>query len=118
MKFRHYDEQALGQYNESIEADFAESLIARWGMVAAIPDGEDSQGRSRLRLQTPQELIDRAFEVARIFMVRLESEGHLRDLGPLLERRIMKDSFGSYELVPVKAKSMEEDFAAKRSETK
>jgi hypothetical protein len=45
-------------------ARMAFELISRWGMVAATPAGEDSAGRQRLRLQTPSELVDRAFVVA------------------------------------------------------
>jgi len=53
-----------------------EEMLARWGMVAAIPDGEDSKGRSKLRLSTPQELVVRAFEITDLFLAKLgEEEG-------------------------------------------
>lgn len=57
------EQEALEQ-----EARIAQEMIAKWGMVAGVPDGEDSSGRLRLRLMTPQELVDRAFETAKLFM--------------------------------------------------
>lgn len=47
------------------EAKLAFALIERWGMVAGLPDGEDSAGRSKLRLSTPDELVERAFACAK-----------------------------------------------------
>lgn len=46
------------------EASFAMQLIERWGLVAAMPDGEDSSGRAKLRLPTTDELVNRAFDIA------------------------------------------------------
>jgi len=43
-------------------------LVERWAPVAAIPDGEDSTGRTKLRLQTPAELVSRAFDCAALVM--------------------------------------------------
>ena len=50
------------------EAVFAAEIITRWGAVASAPDGEDSSGRSKLRLMTPEELVARSFETAGLFM--------------------------------------------------
>ena len=47
----------------NLQAEFARELILRWGMVAAIQNGEDSAGRHQLKLLTPQEVVDRAMEV-------------------------------------------------------
>lgn len=48
----------------NFEAKLAISLLEKWGMVAAEPDGEDSARRAKLRLSTPQELAVRACNVA------------------------------------------------------
>lgn len=48
----------------SFEARLAVTLLEKWGMIAAEPDGEDSAGRAKLRLSTPQELAARACNVA------------------------------------------------------
>ena len=47
----------------SVEAQFMLGFIERWGMVAAMPDGEDSAGRQKLRLATTEELVARAVVV-------------------------------------------------------
>jgi len=43
-----------------MEAAFAADMVARWGMVATIPDGEDKSGRTKVRCATPVELVYRA----------------------------------------------------------
>lgn len=48
------------------EAKLAMSCIERWGMVAGMPDGEDSSGRAKLGLMPPDELVERAFDVAHL----------------------------------------------------
>lgn len=66
------------------EARFAVELVVRWGGVAATPDGEDSSGRSKLRLQTEAELIDRAVKTAALLMDKLRTEGFIH-VSPTLE---------------------------------
>ena len=71
-----------------LEANLAASLIERWGMVCAEPDGEDSAGRQKLRLQTPDELVQRAFDVAHDFMDQARIRGLIHttpDLPPSKE---------------------------------
>ena len=48
------------------KARMAAALLEKWGMVACLPDGEDSAGRQKLRLMTPHELVERATDVAEI----------------------------------------------------
>ena len=48
----------------NFEARVATSLVERWGMVAADDNGEDSTGRAKARLQTPEELVERACETS------------------------------------------------------
>lgn len=69
----------LAHDNEALEqtAKLAFDLIGRWGTVAAAPDGEDSSGRAKLRLQTPQELVNRAFECAELAMTYARSHNHV-----------------------------------------
>ena len=45
-------------------AQLAINIIDRWALVAAYPDGEDSAGRQKLRLPTPEELVSRATAIA------------------------------------------------------
>lgn len=55
------------------------AMVDRWGMVAGILDGEDSAGRSRLRLATPSELVDRAYDIADLMIARGETDGDFGD---------------------------------------
>jgi hypothetical protein len=59
------------------EATVVLHLIEKWGMVAATPDGEDSAGRQKMRLQTPEELVARAMEVTRLAFSTLRENGWL-----------------------------------------
>lgn len=61
------------------EGSLAVELVARWGTVAAIPDGEDSAGRAKLRLQTPDELAERAVATSVALFRRLREAGLLVD---------------------------------------
>lgn len=45
-------------------ARLASILIEKWGMVLCVPDGEDSSGRAKMRLSTPEEVVSRACESA------------------------------------------------------
>lgn len=52
--------------------EFAE----RFALVAGIPDGEDSAGRSKLRLGTPEEVVTRACDLAEETWKQLRARGH------------------------------------------
>lgn len=67
------------------EAELVAAFIERWGMVAGQPDGEDTAGRHKLRLSTPEELVTRAFEIAEVFFAEAEKRGYVLDL-PQIER--------------------------------
>ena len=58
-----------------LEARFALNLLERWGMVMAEPDGEDTAGRQKLKLMSPNVLVERAFEVARLAMAECRTRG-------------------------------------------
>ena len=57
----------------------AEEFITRWGMVAAIPDGEDSAGRAKVRLATPEEVVERAIACADLLFKRGNELGWIKD---------------------------------------
>ena len=56
-------------------ARIAMELVARWGMVAATDGGEDAAGRSKLKLQSPVEIVDRAMKTADILISSIENSG-------------------------------------------
>jgi hypothetical protein len=59
----------------TLEARLAMSLVERWGMVAAAPDGEDSAGRAKGRLQSPEELVSRACRAAELVAAECRARG-------------------------------------------
>ena len=61
-------------------ANIASELLTRWGMIAALPDGEDSAGRQQLRLMTPEELVHRACVVADLAWSTFAERGWLLSL--------------------------------------
>ena len=61
-------------------AKIALEIANRWGCVAAMPDGEDSAGRSKLRMQTPDEIAARAFDTAAALWTQFEGRGWLSEL--------------------------------------
>ena len=62
------------------EANAALAFIEKWGMVAGIPDGEDSAGRARIRLATPEEVVDRAIAVAAGAFRAFEAHGWIQPI--------------------------------------
>lgn len=65
--------------HEQPPARLAAEFISRWGMVAAVPDGEDSAGRSKLRLATPEEIVTRGCETAAALWEEFQKRGWLLD---------------------------------------
>ncbi len=67
---------------------FAEAvleMITKWGMIATCPDKEDSSGRAKVRLLTPEELVERAMETTKLALSRLIDTGHVEDVNPASE---------------------------------
>lgn len=56
-------------------ARLAFALIERWGAVAAESDGEDSAGRAKLKLQAPDDLVRRAFDIAQSAVAEAKKRG-------------------------------------------
>jgi hypothetical protein len=55
----------------------AYGFLERWGLVAAVEDGEDSAGRQKLRLPTPSEVVTRAFDIAEAATAEARKRGHM-----------------------------------------
>lgn len=56
-------------------AELAMDLIGRFGSVAGAPDGESSDGRAKVRLQTPDELVARCCAIADLAMNEFDKRG-------------------------------------------
>ncbi len=74
-----------GRVGYSMRANLAQQFVDRWGMVAGIPDGEDSAGRQKLRLATPAELAARAVESANALFDAMDAAGWKIDVPSFTE---------------------------------
>lgn len=75
---------AAGRDHPTLVATMAFDMVLKWGMVAGMPDGEDSSGRSKVRLAEPAELVDRAFLCAEAAVEMAKDRGHMLALPSLL----------------------------------
>ena len=75
-------------------ARFAVEFIERWGAIAAIPDGEDSSGRQKLRMMTPQELVTRATQTAEYLFAVLNANGWTVEVPEAVEEMIPDSESG------------------------
>jgi|SRR5215207_1790089 len=75
--------------NSLVHANFrarmATALMEKWGLVAGVPDGEDTTGRSKLRLLSPKEIVERAVETADMAVSTFERLGWLDRLPSISE---------------------------------
>lgn len=62
-------------YEPYTVAKLAMDMAARWGTVAALPDGEDASGRQKLRMQSPEELAEAACATAAALWRQFEERG-------------------------------------------
>lgn len=72
-------------------AELASSLAERWGMVAGVPDGEDSSGRSRIRPMTAEEITNHACETAECLYAEFDRRGWIDEI-PAPKARIVKSA--------------------------
>lgn len=59
------------------EAKFAFALLEKWGPVCMTTDGEDSSGRSKARPLTPEETVNRAFEISQLAYNKARKNGFI-----------------------------------------
>ncbi len=69
-----------------LRARLAINLVERWGGVAGKLDGEDSRGRARIGLQTPEELVERAVTCAELLVAAINAKGWLHDVPAEIEK--------------------------------
>ncbi len=73
----------------SQEASTMMEMLNRWGMVAAEDDGEDSSGRAKIKLSTPEALVRRACEMTERAYAICEEKGWLTKTPTLEEMEEM-----------------------------
>lgn len=95
VAFKNYGSPAAWMLHKrqilNTEADFAFHFIERWGMVGALPDGEDSAGRQKLRVATPEELVVRATEMAATLWAEFEKRGWIEEVPSIEEAEVAAD---------------------------
>ena len=85
--FQRYDEQCPDRINIDMVGAMAATLIEKWGMVVGYRRQEDQTACLRTEDLLPvDDVVDRAFDIAKKTVARLQAEGCLKDLGPLSER--------------------------------
>lgn len=71
-------------------ARLAEQIATRFAIVAAMPDGEDSSGRQKLRMPTADELAQRSCDIAAALWKQFGDRDWLYDI-PLPVKRPKKE---------------------------
>lgn len=67
------------------EASFAMAILERWAMVQGKPDGEDSAGRSRIRIMPIDEAVQRACDLSEGAYASFRARGWMLDVPSLNE---------------------------------
>lgn len=67
-------------------ACIAVHLAEKFGLIAAVPDGEDSAGRSKARLMTPPEMVERAAETAKLLWLEFQKRDWILEVPLPTER--------------------------------
>lgn len=99
MKYRiveHYktDRYGVEGYETEMpnfEAKIAIDLMVRWGEVAAVEDGEDTAGRQKLRLLSPEEVAVRACKTAACAVAEFRARGWMVEVPDLAELNPQED---------------------------
>jgi len=69
-------------------ARLAMCLVERWGLVACVLDGEDSAGRQKMRVMTPEELAKAACDTAEETWKQIEARGWTVDIPDPTPKRV------------------------------
>jgi Ni,Fe-hydrogenase I small subunit len=83
FKAKKFGEPIISIYTkqaEGAEARLAVHMIERWGCVAAVDGGEDSAGRQKIALMSPEELVSRACQTAEIAYREFQKRGWLLEV--------------------------------------
>lgn len=85
-----------------LRGEIAVELVSKWGMVAGTPDGEDSTGRQKLRLLTPEELVERACKTSALLVESMQVSNWMLNLPcPANEVEIASGNVGGLSVTKV-----------------
>lgn len=83
MAGSRYDWEEITFHRKTLldsKAEFATEMLVKWGVVAAMPDGEDSAGRAKLKIMPIDELVQRACETAEKAFTEFGKRGWILDV--------------------------------------
>jgi hypothetical protein len=83
FKARSYDFQGVvfhARKRPNLKGEIAARLVEHFAIVAAHEDGEDSSGRQAFKLQTPEQVVTRACDIADNMVDEFERRGWLIDI--------------------------------------
>ena len=69
------------------QSKIALDMMCRWGLVAANQDGEDSSGRSKLKLATEEEIVKRAVKMTELAFAEFSSRGWITNIPTIKEMK-------------------------------
>jgi hypothetical protein len=88
FKTKAYDMQSVifhVRKRPNLKAEVAMRLVEHFAIVAASEDGEDSAGRQAFKLQTPEQIVKRACDIASGLVDEFESRNWMVDIPPYIE---------------------------------
>lgn len=83
--------EALAGVQGSMELIIAEKILQHCALVAAQEAGEDSAGRQALKLLAPEEVANRACDIAEHFVKQSNERGWIRDAPITPEEAVIRD---------------------------
>lgn len=90
----NYGDQGITLYRTEVPdyiGELALAMLHKWGPVNGKADGEDSQGRAKMREMTPEETVTRALDIAEEFYRQVRQRGLLVALPDLNEVNAARD---------------------------
>lgn len=73
------------------QAQFAMDMMKHLAVATGYPDGESSDGRSKLRLMTPEEIVDRCVEITERSFAAFDKKGWLLTTSNPLPEEITRE---------------------------
>lgn len=90
-------------YLLDIRASIAQDLIKTYGIIAATDNGEDSAGRHKFRLQSPEETVQRSCDIADLLVNEFEARGWVKIFSPEESITVTEESLALRAVAEAKA---------------
>lgn len=77
--FTREDANWMWTVDLNYHAALAVDLVKNYGIISAKDDGEDTQGRAKIKLLSPEEVVDRCCTIADLLVEEFEARGWIRE---------------------------------------